>query len=123
MPAFKVGELAGELIVRIRVDELALVLASERDAMQRWDSRIYVAGFNQRPHIPVEQREQQDADMRAVNIGIGHHDDLVVPCLAQVEARAGTRAHHLDDRGAFLVGQHLRQARLLHVENLASNRQ
>ena len=36
---------------------------------------------------------------------------------------AGSGADHLDDGCAFLVGQHLRERCLLHVENFASNRQ
>ena len=61
--------------------------------------------------------------MRAVDIGIGHHDDLVVSGLFDVEACAGSCADHLDDGCAFLVGQHLRERCLLHVEYFASNRQ
>ena len=107
MTVLKIGKLAGELIIRIRVDVFAFMFASKRDTMQRRDGRIHVSGFDQRPHIPVEQGKQQDTDMRAINISIGHHDDFVVSSLAQVEARAGAGTDHLDNRSAFLVGQHL----------------
>lgn len=95
----------------------------QRDTMQRRHCGIHMTVFDKRPHVPVEQRQQQDADVRAVDIGIGHHDDLVVSGLFDVEACAGSCADHLDDGCAFLVGQHLRERCLLHVEDFASNRQ
>ena len=61
--------------------------------------------------------------MGAVHVGIGHHDDLVVAGLLDVETGAGSRTDHLDDRGALLVVEHLAQRCLLHVEYLASDRQ
>ena len=61
--------------------------------------------------------------MSTVHISIGHHDDLVIARLFDVEALAGAGTHHLDDGRALLVGEHLRDRRLLHVQNLASNRQ
>lgn len=91
--------------------------------MQRRHGRIHVTVLDERPHVTVEQGEQQNADVRAIDICIGHHNDLVVTCLLDVEARSGASADHLNDRRAFLVRQHLRQRRLLHVENFTSNRQ
>ena len=68
---------------------------------------------------------KRDDDLKATvdMMGIGHHDDLVVSGLFDVEACAGSCADHLDDGCAFLVGQHLRERCLLHVEDFASNRQ
>ena len=123
MSPFEVRQTAGELVIGVRVDELALVRAGERDAMQRRHGGVDVPVLDERAHVPVEQREQQDADMGAVHVGIGHHDDLVVAGLLDVETGAGSRTDHLDDRGALLVVEHLAQRCLLHVEYLASDRQ
>ena len=68
-----------------------LCVARQRDTMQRRHGGIHMAVFDKRPHVPVEQRQQQDADVRAVDIGIGHHDDLVVAGLFDVEALRRSR--------------------------------
>ena len=62
---------------------------------------IDVAGIDQRTHVLVEERQQQDADMRTVDVCIGHDDDLVVARLGDIEvaAVAGTRRDAAADRG------------------------
>ncbi len=54
-------------------------------------------------HVAHEEGEQQGADMGAVDIGVGHDDDLAVASLLDVEAapRAGT--DDLDDGCALGV--------------------
>ena len=79
--------------------------------------------LDQGPHVTVEEGQQQDADVCAVNIGVGHHDDLVVACLVDVEAGSRASTDHLDNGGALLVGQHLGQGCLLHVEDFAADGQ
>jgi hypothetical protein len=37
-----------------------------------------VALVDQLRHLPVEEREQQRADVGAVDVGVRHDDDLVV---------------------------------------------
>ena len=39
--------------------------------------------FDDLPHVAVEERQQQRADVRAVHVGIGHDDDLVVARLGR----------------------------------------
>ena len=63
MSPFEVRQTAGELVIGVCVDELALVRAGERDAMQRRHGGVDVPVLDERAHVPVEQREQQDADM------------------------------------------------------------
>ena len=77
--------------------------------MQWRNGGIHVTVLDEWTHVTVEQREQQNADMCAIDIGIGHHDDFVVSCLLDIETGPGTRADHLNDGCAFLVRQHLRQ--------------
>ena len=36
---------------------------------------------NELRHVPVEERQEERADVRAVDVGVGHHDDPVVPQL------------------------------------------
>ncbi len=37
-----------------------------------------MAGLDDRQHLPVEEGEQQRADMRAVHVRVRHDDDLVI---------------------------------------------
>src|SRR6185369_14842875 len=64
------------------------------------------------------------ADVRAVDVRVGHDDDAVVAKLLDVEvfgadAAAKRRNHRLD----LVAAQHLVEARFLDVQNLALERQ
>ena len=76
-------------------------LVAHLDAKDGRARDVHVAGVNQRAHVLVEERQQQDADMRAVDICIGHDDDLVVAGLGDIKvaAVAGTRRDAAADRG------------------------
>ena len=57
--------------------------------------------------------------MAAVNVGIGHDDDLVVAQLGDVKVLANPGAQRGDDRLELVVVHHLVHAALFHVEHLA----
>ena len=61
--------------------------------------------------------------MAAVNIGIGHDDDLVIAELLDVKLLAESRAERRDDGGELVVAVDLVGARLFDVEHLAPERQ
>ena len=90
---------------------------------------IDIAGIDQRAHVLVEERQQQDADMRAVDVCIGHDDDLVVARLADIEvaAVAGARRDAAADRGDQGLDSVAREravvAYALDVQNLAAQGQ
>ena len=87
---------------------------------------IDIAGIDQRAHVLVEKRQQQDADMRTINVCIGHDDDLVVARLVDIEvaAVAGTRRDAAADRGDQRLDGVAREravvAHALDVQNLAA---
>ena len=109
--------------------ELALVLdvglgAPALGAEERWLGDVDVAAIDQLRHLPVEERQQQRADVRAVDVGVGHDDDAVVAQLVGVEvvdadATTERRDHRLD----FVAAEHLVEAGLLDVQDLALDRQ
>src|SRR3546814_20574393 len=70
----------------------------------------------------VEEGQQQRADMRAVDVGIGHYDDLVVAQLFQVEIVADAGAHRLNERADLLGRQHPVETGALDVQDLALQR-
>ena len=62
--------------------------------------------------------------MRSVHVGVGHDDDAVIPQLGDVEIfRADAAAECRDHRLDFVAAEHLVEARLLDVQDLALQRQ
>ena len=80
--------------------------------------------LDDRAHLPEEEGEQKGADMRAVDIRVGHDDDLVVAQLLDVEVvPPDAGAKRGDERADLLRGQHLVEPRALDIEDLAAQRQ
>src|SRR5215207_2406449 len=70
--------------------ELALVLdiglaASALGPEQRWLRDVDVASIDQLRHLPVEERQEQRADVRTVYVCVRHDDDAVVAEFLDVE--------------------------------------
>ena len=84
---------------------------------------VEIAALDQLPHLPEEEREEQRADVAAVDVGVGHDDDLVVAGLLDVEVLADPAADGRDERLDLLAREHLVEPRALHVQDLAANRQ
>ena len=53
--------------------------------------------FDERPHMAEKEGQEQDLNMRAVDIGIGHEDDFAVPQAGDIEIGADPAAERLDD--------------------------
>src|SRR5450759_1858601 len=88
---------------------------------QRRLGEVDEAGLDPRAHEAEQQGEQQRADLQT--IGIGHQHDLVIARLGQVEVLADAGAEARDEGLDLVVGQHLVDAGLLDVEDLAADRQ
>ena len=83
-----------------------------------------MAALDQFRHLAVEEGEQQRADMGAVDIGVGHDDDLVIAQLVGVEFLAADAGAERGDQCADLGRrQHLVEARALDIEDLAAQGQ
>ena len=64
---------------------------------------IDVTAFNEFGHLPVEERQQQRTDVRAVDVRVGHDDQAVITQLLGfvfVFSDAGTEGGN--QRGDFL---------------------
>ena len=61
--------------------------------------------------------------MRAVHIGVGHDDDLVIAGLGAVEILANAAAQRRNQRLNLRVAEHAVQACALHIQNLAAQGQ
>ena len=71
----------------------------------------------------MDQREQQATNVRPVDIGIRHQDDLVVTNAVDVETSTRSCTDHLNDGCAFSVLQHVCKRGLLDVQDLPPDRQ
>ena len=114
-----------QLGFRVRVGRLVGLGARVHhdDPVERRDGRENAALLDHGPHVAEEEREQQGANVGAVDVRVAHDDDLAVARGCKVEASPGARPDHLDDGCALGVRQHVGDRRLLHVENLAADGQ
>jgi hypothetical protein len=117
-----------ELVLVLQVHLLAPLLRP----VQRRLRDVDVAALDQLGHLAVEERQQQRADVRAVDVRVRHDDDAVVAELVGVErvlvflvgrGLAEPRAERGDQRHDLLAGDHLVETRALDVQDLAAQRQ
>src|SRR5688572_6600546 len=79
-----------------------------------------MAAVNELRHLPVEERQQQRADVRTVNVCVSHDDDAVVAQLLDVEILSADSAAERSDHGLDLIAaQHLVEAGLFDVEDFS----
>ena len=99
------------------------VLLAADDAEQRRLGDVDVALRHELVHLAVEEGEQQRANVRAVDVGVGHDDDPAVATLAEVLILADADADGGDHAADFFVGEDFVFARLVGVDDLAAQRQ
>jgi hypothetical protein len=77
---------------------------------------VHVPGLNQVRHLPVEEGQEQRADVRAVNVRVGHENDFVVAELAQIKIIFPDAGAERGDEGLNLaVAEHLVEAGLFNI--------
>ena len=119
------------LVEGVLVLEVLLGLAL-LDFEERRLRDVDVPAIDELGHLAEEERQQQRPDVAPVHVSVGHQDDLVVAGAGDVEdflvvlagvavfplaPNAGAERH--DQHPNLLVGEHLVEPRLLHVEDLA----
>ena len=115
--------LEHELVQLVLVLEIALFLAQFR-LVERRLRDVDVAALDQLGHLPVEEGEQERADVGTVDVGVGHDDDAVVAqLLGVVLLLADAAAQRRDERRDLGGGEQLVEARALDVQDLALERQ
>ena len=82
-----------------------------------------MAALDQLAHVPVEEREDQRADVGAVHVGVRHHDHVVVAELRDVELVENAGADRRDHRLDLGVREHLVDPVALGVDHLPAQRQ
>ena len=117
-----------ELVAEQDLLELGLLLdvalgAAVLDLVERRLGDVDVAGLDELRHLAEQQRQHERPDVRAVHVGVGHDDDLVVARVLDVELVAHAGAERGDERLDLVVLQDLVDPALLDVEDLAAQRQ
>ena len=121
LPARQPG-LEHGVALAIAVDVLVIGVRP-LDPVERRLRQVDVAHLDERPHVAEQQGEQQGRDVLAVDVGIRHQHDLVVPRLLAVEVLADPGAERRDHRLDLLVAERAIEPRLLDVQDLAAQRQ
>ena len=121
----RVIDAALDQVVLERAFVLEILLGrAALDLVERRLGDVDVAAIDQLAHLAVEEGQQQRADVGAVDVGVGHDDDLVVAQLVDVELFAADRRAERHHQIADLLGaEHAVEARALDIEDLAAQRQ
>ena len=87
--------------------------------IQRWLCNIDIATLNDFGHLAVEEGQEQGANVRAIDVGIGHDDDAVVAELVWIVFFFADAAAQSSNQGChFLAGEHFFKTGFFHVQNL-----
>jgi len=68
--------------------------------------------------VAVQEREKQRPDVGAVDVGVRHDDNLVVPDIVDVELLTDSRADRGDQRADLVVFENPVEPVFLDVEDL-----
>ncbi len=113
-------QLAGEVAL---VADVFLALPALH-AVERRLRDVNVIALDELLHVPEEKRQEQRADVRTVDVRIGHENNLVIAQFSRVEiVLADAGAKRGNDGANFLVPQHFVVARLFDVEDFSLERE
>ena len=105
----------------IGIDITLFVLAFHLE--QRRIGNINVTGFDQRPHLAVEERQQQCTDVRSVHVSIGHDYDAVITQFGNIEIFIHAAADGGKHGADFVIFQNFIQTGFFHVQKFTADRQ
>ena len=111
--------LEQERVERVLVLQVALALP-DLGLEERGLGDVEMPSLDELLHLPVEEGQEQGADVAAVHVRVAHHDDAVVTQLRHVEV-VGSHpgAEGGDDVEDLLAREGLVEARFLDVQDLA----
>ena len=94
------------------------------DLVQRRLRDVDMPALDQVRHLTIEEGQQQGADMRTVDVGVGHDDDAVITQLVDVVfVLAEARPQRGDQGDDLLRADQLLESGALDVEDLAAQRE
>ena len=112
-------------VIQLRIVLQIDVVPALADLVERGLGDAQIAALDDARKLAVQERQQQGTDVRSVHVRVRHDDDLVITQLGQVvvvfPADAGSQGRQ--EQADFLRRQHLVEAGLLDVQNLAAQRE
>ncbi len=123
--AVRVGDFVLlKLVVEQEILELRLLLdvallPAGLDLVERGLGDVDEPRIDQLRHLPEEQGQSEGSDVGAIDVGVSHQNDLVVPGLLDVELVTDTGPDRCDQRLDLVVLEDLVDPALLDVEDLA----
>ena len=116
-------ELVFSFIVVDVLQNLARLGVLLFQTVQRGLRDIDIAAIDEVGHIAIEERQQQNANMRTVDIGIGHDDDAMVAGRVAVVIFADIRANCRNKARNGVARKCAMQTSTLDVQNFATEGQ
>ena len=98
-------------------------LGALRQLVERRHGQVEVTFVDELWHLAIEKCHQQRGDVGAVDVGVGHDDDLVVAQVLLAIGGTSAAAQRLDQVGKLLVACELVLRRRGDIEDLAAKRQ
>ena len=101
---FAACPLFDQICFHFRIIFQVTLRAPLRDFVEWRLGNIEIPSLNDLRHLAIEEGQQKRPDVRAIDIGIGHDDDLVIAQLFNIElvaANASTKRHN---QRADLIG-------------------
>ena len=113
-----------QIVVELKIILDVLLLLTLLDLVERRLRNINVASLDQLRHLPIKEGQKQCANVRAVNVRIGHDDDAVIAKLIRIVIIPTNPTPHGRNQRADLIGRdHAIEAGALDIQNLAFQRQ
>ena len=110
--------------ISFSVSTYRLLLALGPHLVQRRLRNVDHPAIDQDRHLAEQERQEQRANVRAVDVRIRHQNDLAVAAFLDVEfVRTDPGSERTDHGPDLLVTEHFLEARLLHVQDLAPQRE
>src|SRR6202023_3357635 len=91
--------------------------------VERRNRQIKVSGLDEFRHLAKEKGDEQGSDMGAIDIGVGHNDDLFVAKVVFLVMRSGAAPERLDKIVELLIARELVARGAGDVQDFAAQRQ
>ena len=104
----------------IGIDVFTVLFTLWLNLIQRRLSNVYITCVNHWLHITIEEGKQKNSNVRAVNIGIGHDDNLVITSLLNIKLISNARTNSGNQRSNSVRRKCAVSLYALNVQNLSA---
>ena len=105
-----------QFIITVCIPYLLILL----QLIQRRLCKIYISFFDQIRHETIQECQKKGTDVRSIDIGIGHDNDLVISQLADIKIFMNSRSECCDHCLNLSISVNLIKTCLLYIQNLTT---